>query len=542
MCNAAVSSCEEGAQWSKALLLLEDLSNDRRMGMSCDIITFNSAISACEKSSQWRWALEVLMQADETLHLDVISFSASISACEKAGKWQHALNLYSEFLLRALQMDLIIYNAMISACEKGGQWQAALHFMGHLVSNGLKPDQTSHNALLSAFQKGQQWQKALHTFQELRSAGTTNLISYNSVMRACIDHWTLALQLFTDLKKEGHDFCGDLVTYSSLISACEKGQQWCLALCIFEDSQRQEVLFDSILYMATISAVKSKWRIVLDLLAELRMRHFSIDTDAYDVILSSCELAGGVSSKNASTFLRELQDEAIRLLFQQPNSQMFQGVTHLALLSRSGKCQDEQAANKLQQLCSDEIKVLTEACDISSQDAVQKAASIMAMDELPVKGVIHAAGLLEDHLIAHMDGSRHLLPVLAPKMDGAVNLHAIFGAMRLDHFMLFSSVAALLGSPGQGNYAAANSFLDSFALHRQARGLTALSLQWGPWAEVGMAAMRGVGGPGFWAPKITAMDALQALGSVLTSRSPAVISITQVNWSILLKRMSALPP
>lgn len=322
MCNAAVSSCEEGAQWSKALLLLEDLSNDRRMGMSCDIITFNSAISACEKSSHWRWALEVLMQADETLHLDVISFSASISACEKAGKWQHALNLYSEFLLRALQMDLIIYNAMISACEKGGQWQAALHFMGHLVSNGLKPDQISHNALLSAFQKGQQWQKALHTFQELRSAGTMNLISYNSVMRACIDHWTLALQLFTDLKKECHEFPrGDLVTYSSLISACEKGQQWCLALRIFEDSQRQEVLFDSILYMATISAVKSKWRIVLDLLAELRMRHFSIDTDAYDVILSSCE-QGGVA-KNASTFLRELQDEAISLILSSQKSDVW---------------------------------------------------------------------------------------------------------------------------------------------------------------------------------------------------------------------------
>ena len=317
MCNAAVSSCEEGAQWSKALLLLEGLSNDLRMGMSCDIITFNSAISACEKSSQWRWALEVLMQADETLPLDVISFSASISACEKAGKWQHALNLYSEFLLRALQMDLIICNAMISACEKGGQWQAALHFMGHLVSKGLKPDQTSHNALLSAFQKGQQWQKALQTFHELRSAGTMNLISYNSVIRACIDHWTLALQLFTDLKKDlGQDFRGDLVTYSSLISACEKGQQWCLALCIFEDSQRrEEFLSDSILYMATMTAVRSKWSIVLDLLAQLRMRHFSIDTDAYDVILSSCE-QGGVA-KNASTFLRELQDEAFGLILSQ---------------------------------------------------------------------------------------------------------------------------------------------------------------------------------------------------------------------------------
>eukprot|EP00438_Fugacium_kawagutii_P020319 Skav220841 [mRNA] locus=scaffold1888:329926:342942:- [translate_table: standard] len=137
----------------------------------------------------------------------------------------------------------------------------------------------------------------------------------------------------------------------------------------------------------------------------------------------------------------------------------------------------------------------------------------------------------------------HLQPVLAPKMDGAVNLHETFSD--LSHFILFSSVAALLGSPGQGNYAAANSFLDCFALHRQAKGLPALSLQWGPWAEVGMAARSGVGGPGFWAPKIHAADALQALGSVLaasTKTSPSVIGITQVNWSVLLKRVPSMPP
>ncbi|CAK9097938.1 unnamed protein product [Durusdinium trenchii] len=223
-----------------------------------------------------------------------------------------------------------------------------------------------------------------------------------------------------------------------------------------------------------------------------------------------------------------------------------QGVTHLALLSRTGKCQqDGPESADLQRLCSETgVQVLLHACDITSQAQVDSTLQTMrAFQDVPVKGVVHAAGLLEDHVIAHMERS-HLQPVLSPKMDGAVNLHAALSGTSLDQFLMFSSVAALLGSPGQGNYAAANSFLDCFAQYRQAKGLPALSLQWGPWAEVGMAARGGVGGPGFWAPKIAAADALKALGSVLTApkSGPSAIGITRVNWSILLKRLSSVPP
>jgi acyl transferase domain-containing protein len=105
----------------------------------------------------------------------------------------------------------------------------------------------------------------------------------------------------------------------------------------------------------------------------------------------------------------------------------------------------------------------------------------------PLYGIVHAAGVLDDGLLLQQTWSR-FKDVLAPKVQGSWNLHTLSREMPLDFFVLFSSLAALLGSPAQANHAAANAFLDALALYRRSRGLPALSINWGAWSEVGAAA------------------------------------------------------
>ena len=104
----------------------------------------------------------------------------------------------------------------------------------------------------------------------------------------------------------------------------------------------------------------------------------------------------------------------------------------------------------------------------------------------PIRGVVHAAGVLQDGLLSQLDTAA-LNAVLRPKMVGGWLLHRLLADAPLDFFVLFSSAGSLLGQPGQGNYAAANAFLDALAHHRRAQGQPALSINWGAWAELGFA-------------------------------------------------------
>jgi aryl carrier-like protein len=206
------------------------------------------------------------------------------------------------------------------------------------------------------------------------------------------------------------------------------------------------------------------------------------------------------------------------------------GAKHLVLLGRSAP--KETAVERIEELRHEGVQVQIEQGDVSSEADVNRIIKNVQATLPALRGVVHCAGVLDDGALFEQAWSR-FAKVMAPKISGAWNLHRATMGADLQFFVMFSSIASMLGSVGQGNYAAANAFLDALADYRRSNGLPGLALNWGAWSEVGMAAELGERNDARRAKYGAGTIALEhglSVFETLLSRDCARMGIMPMNW------------
>jgi NAD(P)-dependent dehydrogenase (short-subunit alcohol dehydrogenase family)/acyl carrier protein len=206
------------------------------------------------------------------------------------------------------------------------------------------------------------------------------------------------------------------------------------------------------------------------------------------------------------------------------------GARHVVLVGR--KAAGNEALARVESIRARGVDVRVASADVSRENDV--AALMAAIDPArPLRGIVHAAGVLEDGVALKQTWER-FERVLAPKMTGAWRLHEATRSIPLDFFVMFSSAASVLGSPGQANYAAANAFLDAFTHVRRAEGLPSISINWGAWGDGGMTSALGDADRRRWAAKgvetIDPADGVRLTMQLLTAPQ-ARLAVMPLSWS-----------
>ena len=212
------------------------------------------------------------------------------------------------------------------------------------------------------------------------------------------------------------------------------------------------------------------------------------------------------------------------------------GARNLVLVSRSGPVSSE-ARTAIAQFKEQGVTVHAVACDVTDKAALAALLKTIATSLPPLKGIVHAAMVIDDGLVRGMDAEQ-IRHVLAPKVLGAHYLHALTRERALDYFILFSSATTLFGNPGQGNYVAANAALEALARQRRGAGLAATCVRWGAIDDAGFLARNvkikdalqsRMGGAAL--NSAVALDALESL--LLADRSG--LGILELDWKALAR-------
>jgi len=216
------------------------------------------------------------------------------------------------------------------------------------------------------------------------------------------------------------------------------------------------------------------------------------------------------------------------------------GAKCLVLISRSGKV-DEESKLIIDSLKDKGVEVFVRACDVTNKKALTNLIAEIERDIGSLKGLIHAAMVLDDGLIRNMKQDQ-LIKVMQPKITGAWNLHEITSNLKLDFFVLYSSATTFVGNPGQGNYVAANSYLESLVNYRRSKGLPACYAAWGAISDVGYLARNEetkdalqsrLGGEA-----LNSDQALKMLEKIILNKRSGV-AVIDLDWSVIQRVMPA---
>jgi acyl transferase domain-containing protein/acyl carrier protein len=207
------------------------------------------------------------------------------------------------------------------------------------------------------------------------------------------------------------------------------------------------------------------------------------------------------------------------------------GARCLMLVGRSAP--SEKASELIREMGALGAVIRTVSADVSQLEDVRRFLADFGGDFPVLRGIIHAAAVVDDQLIAKIDPAQ-LTKVMAPKAYGAWNLHCETADADLDFFVMFSSIASLLPQPGHGSYAAANGFLDALARYRQGAGKPGLAVNWGMWRDTGLAVAKGAATSGReYASRgiksLSTSQGLGALGNLMGSAAAGALA-APIDW------------
>jgi microcystin synthetase protein McyG len=268
------------------------------------------------------------------------------------------------------------------------------------------------------------------------------------------------------------------------------------------------------------------------------------------------EVSFRAGTRYVSRLIRHATDKAVPVEFRGDASYLISGglgglglLTARWMASRGAKtlvlagrrAADEHAEGVCRELEGNGVRVVAYQADVARRPQVERLLDHIAKSLPPLRGIVHAAGVLDDGMVRQLNWER-FTRVVEPKAAGAWNLHCLTLGMQLHFFVQYSSFTSIIGTAGQGNHAAANAFLDALAWYRRAIGLPALSIDWGAWSDIGAAAKRQVSerltarGGGTLTPD----QGLRLLEKTWHAKA-AQIAIVPIYWAQLEARQMARP-